>query len=194
VSRRPEVSSSERFRLFPGTFLEFFPDPAAGGPGHRAESPSATGPRAIPAGRVLRIDLRDAVPKGLSVELARRGLGGPFAVVTACNPGGLGAGPRPGGREEGEAERTARLETELRALGCPSPLRVDGCSPDFRHRERGFAVPLPESRALELAARHDQAAIFWWAGAAFWLVGALDPALARVRLPSAIFRSMSVRP
>src|SRR5690606_7525172 len=103
----------------------------------------------------FEIDLRQPVDAASLARLRATGLGHPFAVITACNPGGQ----RRGAAEN--ASRTAALEAALHERGAAfTP--VDGCSPDRSHREPGFAMrlPLPDARAL--ARRFGQDALFWF--------------------------------
>lgn len=77
-----------------------------------------------------------------------------FAVVTAANA--FSAGSR-----EGDAEADRMLRDDLARMGVTC-LRVTGVSPDWRHREHGWAAwPLPLERAVDLGRRHRQNAIFW---------------------------------
>src|SRR5690606_31190711 len=82
------------------------------------------------------IDLRQPIAPAAITRLGDAGLGEPFAVITACNPGGelLDA--------DENTRQTARFEALLRRIGIAFT-RVDGCSPDRTHREPGFAVRLP---------------------------------------------------
>lgn len=137
---------------------------------------AAEGPR-------LEVDLGLEPPSDLPERLARLGLAGPFAVVTAHNPAGdpdTGAAAVDG---PANAARTARLLDALASRGLPAPARAEGRSPDGAHREPGFAVPLSEPEALELARAFDQAGIYWWDGASFWIVPAMPGTFARRRLP-----------
>ncbi len=117
-----------------------------------------------PAG--LEIDLSLPVPPSARAELAARGLGGAFGLVTPCNPRG-----QPTSVQENEA-RLVRFLAELDQAGARY-LRVDGLSPDRRHAERGVALAWPQQEILALATRWDQSAIYWWDGARFWVIGAL---------------------
>ncbi|HET8655066.1 MAG TPA: DUF3293 domain-containing protein [Longimicrobiaceae bacterium] len=128
-----------------------------------------------PAGAALSIDLRRPVAPGTAEALLAL-LGGPFAVVTACNPRGEVI-------EATENERRARaLEAELRRRSVEF-LRADGRSPDGSHRERGVAARLPRPSARDLAAHLQQQAYYWFDGAAFWLMGVLLET-APLRLPT----------
>jgi hypothetical protein len=96
-------------------------------------------------------------------------------VITACNPFGRIKGGRTNRR------RTRALARRLAAAHLPT-VPVDGRSPDARHVEPGFGVPLPLEDARALAREFGQTAIFWWDGEAFWLVQAWGGG-ERVRLP-----------
>ncbi len=118
------------------------------------------------------IDLRQPIAPAAITRLGDAGLGEPFAVITACNPGGelLDA--------DENTRQTARFEALLRRIGIAFT-RVDGCSPDRTHREPGFAVRLPLEQARALALDFGQDALFWFDGEGFWLVvvdGLEDPA------------------
>ena len=62
--------------------------------------------------------------------------------------------------------------------------RVDGVSPDGRHRERSVAVRLPRDRVVALGRHYRQSAVFWYDGRDVWLLGAVVDA-APERLPRA---------
>lgn len=114
----------------------------------------------------FEIDLSLPVPPSARGGFAARGLDGPFGLVTPCNPRG-----RPSSPEENEA-RLVRFLAELDLTGARY-VRVDGCSPDRRHVERGVALVWPQGAIVALAKRWDQSAIYWWDGMRFWVVGAL---------------------
>lgn len=116
---------------------------------------------------VLEIDLRREPPPGLGRELARRGLTGDFAVVTACNPAGEPIDA------EANLRRDAMLAGRLEELGIDL-IRVDGRSPDGSHNEPGYGVPLTLDAARSLAREFRQTAIFWWDGESFWLIEAVE--------------------
>lgn len=104
---------------------------------------------ALPAGRAA-FRIGEGVP----------GAPGPFAVVTAWNPGRA----RPG-REENEARnRALRAEVERRGWQW---LPAEGRSPDGAHREPSFAVfGATLEEALALGRQFGQAAIVWFDGEA----------------------------
>ena len=125
-------------------------------------------------GEPLTIDLARPVTDG-DREAFNALLGGPFAVLTACNPHG-----RMIGDAENE-ELSAQLQARLRATGTRF-IRADGRSPDDNYRETGVAVSLSQPAALDLALDLEQEAYYWFDGENIWLVGALakhEP----VRLP-----------
>jgi hypothetical protein len=66
------------------------------------------------------------------------------------------------------------LEAELTSSG-DDFVRVDACSPDKSHCECSVAIKGDPERALDLARRWNQIAIFWWDGNQFWLKGAISP-------------------
>lgn len=109
------------------------------------------------------VDLRREVRQRERAFLASLGLDRPFAVLTGHNPGGRVAA--------GNDERQELLEALLRREGDPV-VRVDGCSPDLRHREASLAAPISEARAHEIAEEFEQDAFFWYDGERFYLVGA----------------------
>jgi len=113
----------------------------------------------------FEIDLRRPVDAAALVSMRRADLDEPFAVITACNPGGARLD-----REE-NARRTEKLEALLRDRGIGF-VGVDGCSPDRSRREPGFAVQLPLEHARALALEFRQDALFWFDGERFWLVAA----------------------
>jgi hypothetical protein len=118
-----------------------------------------------PAGPPFEIDLRSEPSPALAKELASRGLTGPFAVITAYNPVGHPV------EDDANQRRDRALAERLAALGVVV-IPVDGRSPDGRHVEPGYGVPLPPHEACGLAREFGQTAIFWWNGEAFWLVEA----------------------
>jgi hypothetical protein len=117
----------------------------------------------------VSIDLRRIVAEVEKNALARVGLDGSFAVMTAFDPGGTDLPP------EENAERARRLEKRLREMGHGFVL-VDACSPDGEHCERSVAVRMAKSDAIALAVEFQQVAIFWFDGERFWIVGAMRQA------------------
>lgn len=123
----------------------------------------------------LEIDLRARVPELARTKFKQRGFSGTFAILTAHDPCGrdLSAG-------ENET-RQAGLENELTADGLHF-IRVDACSIDREHCECSVAIEVDQRRAVAIAARYEQMAIFWYDGDAMWLIGVVvesDP----IRLP-----------
>jgi hypothetical protein len=119
----------------------------------------------------LRVSLSPTVRKGL----AGLGLGGEFAVVTGFNPRGVDIG------EASNSRRSRELEAELASSG-DFFVRVDACSPDKSHCECSVALVGSRSRAIEIAKRWEQIAIFWFDGSSFWIYGAISDA-EPIRLP-----------
>lgn len=74
-----------------------------------------------------------------------------------------------------------RLEKELQESGVHY-VRVDACSVDRKHCECSVALDVDQERALEIAVKYDQMAIFWYDGDAVWLLGAIVPS-DPIRLP-----------
>ena len=120
------------------------------------------------------IDLRIPVPPATRDALGVLGLGEPFGILTAFNPRGVDHSAE-------ENERWMKeLEAELTSSG-DDFVRVDACSPDKSHCECSVAIKGDPERALDLARRWNQIAIFWWDGNQFWLKGAISPG--ELRLP-----------
>lgn len=117
----------------------------------------------------VMVDLREAVPPATRNGLATIGLDKPFGVLTAFNPGGVDIGADENDR------RMKELEAELSSVG-DSFTRVDACSPDKSHCECSVALVSSRERAIDIAKRWDQIAIFWWDGSAFWIYGAITDA------------------
>jgi len=115
----------------------------------------------------LAIDLRIHLDDHLRAALHAAGLAGTFAVVTACNPRGvvLASGAN--------LERERRFGRWVRS-NAPGSVRVIGRSPDGRHAEPGWGLPIRLEEARRLAATWEQEAIFWFDGGRFWI----EPALA----------------
>ena len=76
-----------------------------------------------------------------------------FVIVTAWNPDGVTVDES----SNGAADR--KLLRELEERGLPG-FRVTGCSPDFLHREPGWAVVLSTLEPVALGRRHRQLAIW----------------------------------
>lgn len=75
----------------------------------------------------------------------------------------------------------ARLQGDAAELGAVQ-LCVDACSPDGSHREMSVAIALDLQSLVDLATRYQQLAIFWFDGAAFWIVP-VRSSKTKVRLP-----------
>jgi hypothetical protein len=123
----------------------------------------------------ISVDLRTPVDPPARKALRAIGLDGEFAVLTAYNPGGENVD------EEENRSRLSELENELRSAG-EKFISVDACSPDESHCECGVAIMTTRERAIAIAERFEQIAIFWFDGDHFWIVGVLTPA-APMRLP-----------
>jgi uncharacterized protein DUF3293 len=115
------------------------------------------------------IDLRKVPSEAAIAALKAGGLGQPFAIMTAFDPRGENLSPAQ------NQQRTQALDARLRA-GSYRFAQVDACSPDRSHCECSFAVVMPQDIALALARELEQVAIFWFDGAAFWILGALAEA------------------
>ena len=124
------------------------------------------------------LDLREPVPPATKKALAALGLGEPFGILTAFNPRG-----QPLAADE-NARRAEALESELLSTG-DDFVRVDACSPDKSHCECGVALRGLRDRAIDLARRWEQIAIFWWDGSRFSIEGAIsdDDAMILPRRP-----------
>lgn len=111
----------------------------------------------------LTIDLREPVPASAKRGLATLGLDQPFAVITPCNPRGrvLPA--------SANAERLAAA-AQVVAGRTPPAVAAEGRSPDGLHREPGWAIVMPEARAVELARAWKQLGFYWWDGRQFRIV------------------------
>jgi len=147
-----DETSDEKLDQYPNTVLEFEGRPGA------------------------RVDLRRPLDRASLEAIARLGLGGAFAVLTAENPHGENAEDEPSAEEARRQEarnerRTSALVRELTRRGAPF-VYVDGVSPDGSYRERCVAVPMPRHDAVALARQFSQLAIFWYDGGRFWLLPA----------------------
>ncbi|MBI5503568.1 MAG: DUF3293 domain-containing protein [Deltaproteobacteria bacterium] len=125
----------------------------------------------------LRIDLRLPIGPAQIEALSRLGLGGSFAVVTACNPRGRRlAAPH-------NERRGRRLHARIAAQAVTC-CRADGVAADASHREPGFAVATDLKTAVALAAACEQSAIFWFDGLRFRIVPVLEAGAAAIDLPA----------
>jgi len=120
------------------------------------------------------VDLREPVPPATRAAFAEIGLGGTFSILTAFNPRGIDL------PAEENDRRMAELESELRSSG-DDFVRVDACSPDRSHCECSVALKGEIGRALDIARRWEQIAIFWWDGSTFWIQAAITDG--HLRLP-----------
>jgi len=114
----------------------------------------------------LTLDLRLPLPATTPVRLGELKLVTPFAVVTACNPLGV----------ELDAASNRRLTAVLGSLvreRYPAAIRANGGSPDGRHEEEGWALPVPLPVAERLAAEFLQNALFWYDGARCFILPVL---------------------
>ena len=117
----------------------------------------------------VMVDLRTEVTAAIRNGFAGMGLDGEFGVLTAFNPRGRDA-------DAGEnARRMKELESELESSG-DRFVRVDACSPDRSHCECSVALLSSRERAIDIARRWEQVAIFWWDGSSFWIYGAISEA------------------
>jgi hypothetical protein len=123
----------------------------------------------------IMVDLRIAVSPAVRKGLAAAGLDGEFAVLTSFNPRGKDLS------EDENDRRMKELEAELESSG-DSFVRVDACSPDRSHCECSVAMKTSFERAIDIAKRWEQIAIFWWDGSGFWIYGAIEN-IEPIRLP-----------
>jgi hypothetical protein len=126
---------------------------------------------------VFALDLQQPVGATELAGLKRIGFERPFGVVTAQDPMGIAQ------TADSNAALAARLLAEVAALGAPH-VCVDACSPDRSHCERSIALVHDLQVLVDLARRYSQLAIFWFDGAAFWIVPACSSREERVRLPA----------
>ena len=123
----------------------------------------------------FEVDLRENLTASARAGFRNRGFRRTFAVLTAHDPQGRDLSP------DENKTRQERLEKELREDGVHC-VRVDACSIDRKHCECSVAIDVEQERALEIAVKYDQMAIFWFDGDAMWILGAVvssDP----IRLP-----------
>ncbi|MEO8032328.1 MAG: DUF3293 domain-containing protein [Gemmatimonadota bacterium] len=114
----------------------------------------------------LAVDLRRQIPPADLPRLRALADNRSFAVLTPCNPRGQTLS------DQDNESRLAGLIAELGRLAIPA-IGVTGVSPDRKHREPGVAVAVAQLEAVELAARLEQSALFWFDGEAVWLVPVL---------------------
>ena len=123
----------------------------------------------------IDVDLRVPLTPPVRDGLRAIGLDGKFAVLTAYNPQGETISP------EANEARSQQLEAELTSAG-EQFIRVDACSPDESHCECSVALAAPLDRAIAIAGRFEQVAIFWFDGDSFWIEGVLT-GVKRMKLP-----------
>ena len=123
----------------------------------------------------IMVDLRIPVEPAVRNGLKAAGLAQEFAVLTAFNPRGKDIG------EDENNRRLKELEAELDSSG-DSFVRVDACSPDRSHCECSVAMQTSFERAIDIAKRWEQIAIFWWDGSSFWIYGAIE-SIEPIKLP-----------
>jgi hypothetical protein len=116
----------------------------------------------------VMVDLRVEVSSAVRNGLRALGLDSEFAALTAFNPRGVDIS------DEENQRRMSELEAELTSVG-ESFVRIDACSPDRSHCECSVALNVSRERAIDIARRWEQVAIFWFDGGSFWIYGAIDP-------------------
>jgi hypothetical protein len=112
----------------------------------------------------VEIDLRQIPSEGALAQLRAIGFGQPFAVLTAFDPRGRDLSPAENGK------RRRDLDQRLRAEGYRFA-QVDACSPDRSHCECSVAVVMSQEKAIDIARKLGQVAIFWFDGKRFWILG-----------------------
>lgn len=122
------------------------------------------------------VDLARPLSAADRATLAAIGIGTPFAVITAYNPGGRDLPPMR------NRWRHLRLRITLTVRRTPF-INVSGESADGSHRERGLAVAMSRAEAGAIAHSFGQLAIYWFDGESFWLDAVLAT-LASERLPA----------
>jgi hypothetical protein len=90
-----------------------------------------------------------------------------FAVITAWNPEGKSQS-----REMNDL-LDQQLTRRLESFASPK-VRADGCSPDFKHREPGWAVGVPKEQAVEIGREYGQVAMFWVEDDTLFLLPCID--------------------
>jgi hypothetical protein len=120
----------------------------------------------------LAVDLRRSITPEIRAALSRLGFEGPFAIVTASNPGGRPLQPA-------ENQRLARVLDRVVSQRFPTARRAHGAATSGLHLEPGWAIPAPLKTARDLAAQFSQDALFWYNGGQFLIVpvGAAGPVL-----------------
>jgi uncharacterized protein DUF3293 len=123
----------------------------------------------------LKVDLREPVSDTSRMGFDRLGFEQSFGIVTSCNPMGVLQSPAI------NARLMARLQKEVLQLNVVN-VGVDACSADRSHCEPSVALALDRDALIAIAARHDQLAIFWFDGEAFWIFPVRSRNM-RLRLP-----------
>ena len=90
-----------------------------------------------------------------------------FAIITAWNPRHRSTTEAENHREDEALRRTLELM-------CLPYFRATGCSPDYSHREPGWAIETTKVEAIELGRRYGQRAIWWIEGGELILVSCED--------------------
>ena len=121
------------------------------------------------------LDLRVSIGETELAALQEAGFEHTFGIVTAHDPMGV---EQP---HETNAMLAAKLEANVARMNAHH-VEVDACTPDSSHCEQSMAVDIDLEAAVSLASRYNQLAIFWFDGAAFWIVPARSTK-SRLRLP-----------
>jgi hypothetical protein len=125
----------------------------------------------------IAVDLRSPLSARVHEQLSSLGASSQFAVVTASNPHGLDV------TNQENVRRHWALRRELDSAGITN-VPAAGASPDGAHREEGYAIWVSRDQALDVAARYEQSAFFWFDGDKLWVVPTAAGVPA-VRLPVA---------
>ena len=111
----------------------------------------------------VRIDLRRELSASDRSMLRELGLGRSFGIVTAEDPMGVG---QPADVNDA---LVARLREQARKIDAVH-VDVDACGVDGSHCESSIAIAIEFEAAIHLADVYRQLAIFWFDGAAFWII------------------------
>ncbi len=133
-----------------------------------------------------RIDLRESLGPAAREALARQGLSGAFAVLSAF--------PAPSqSRPRDESERlTERLRRVVRAFDAQD-VDVLASSPCGAHTEPSVAAALSRRDALAIARLFDQAALFWFDGERMWIDWTDGRASTALPIASSTFKVSGLR-
>ena len=101
-----------------------------------------------------------------------------FAVITAHDPDGQSRS------EDENLQADTRLVSRLKDLQL-AHWRVSGCSPDFKHKEAGYAIVCDEITGSSLASEFRQEAFYWVVDGVLSLV----PTYHRKEVPVALWES-----